>query len=165
MIIDCHVNIFEEHHKNEGYEKRRQRMRSGGPVHKADADTIYRAMKGVDKAIIFTLRYGDSVGVEGEDEVTSEAIVKYPDKFVGFAYVDPRRPDAMELLRHAHQDLGLRGVKFGPIYNAVPLDDPRLIPIYEYLVANDMPLTMHMVQTIIQLKFIQSSIQATLMME
>ena len=69
---------------------------------------------------------------------------KYPDKFLGFAYVDPRRADCMELLRHAHKTLGLKGVKYGPIYNGVSLDDPRMTPVYDYLVANDLPLTMHM---------------------
>ena len=144
MIVDCHVNIFEDHHRDDAYDDRRKGMRPGSHGNKADADTLYAAMAKVDKAIIFTLRYGDSVGVEGDDETTAAAVTKYPDKFVGFAYVDPRRPDYMELLRHAHQDLGLRGVKFGPIYNAVALDDPRLTPVYEYLVEHDMPLTMHM---------------------
>jgi uncharacterized protein len=50
----------------------------------------------------------------------------------------------MELLRHATRDLGLRGVKYGPIYNGVALDDPRMMPIYQYCVQNDLPLTMHM---------------------
>ena len=67
-----------------------------------------------------------------------------PDKFVGFAYCDPRRPDYMDMLHHAIEDLGLKGVKFGPIYNGVHLSDPRLEPVYEYLQKNNIPLTMHM---------------------
>ena len=50
----------------------------------------------------------------------------------------------MEMLRHGIEDLGLRGVKFGPIYNGVPLSDPRLVPVYEYCQKNNIPLTMHM---------------------
>lgn len=147
MIVDCHVNIYEERHVRAGmreYLEKKKRMRPGPYGTKADADTIYNAMAAADKAILFTLRYGDSTGVEGDDEVTAAAVTKHPDKFVGFAYVDPRRADAMDLLRHAIEDLGLRGVKYGPIYNGVPLDDPRLTPIYEYLVKNDLPLTLHM---------------------
>ena len=101
-------------------------------------------MSQVDKAIVFSLRYKDSVGIDGDDEVTARAVAKYPDKFVGFAYVDPRRPDCMELLRHAIEDLRLKGVKFGPIYNGVALSDPRLEPVYEYCQKNNIPLTMHM---------------------
>jgi hypothetical protein len=101
-------------------------------------------MQGVDKAIVFALRYGDSAGVESADETTAAAVASYPDKFVGFAYADPRRADCMERLRHATSDLGLRGGESGPIYNGVALDDPRMTPIYEHCLAHDLPLTMHM---------------------
>ncbi len=147
MIVDCHVNIYEERHIRAGmqeYVRRQSRMRPGSYGTKADADTIWRAMAKVDRAIIFTLRYGDSTGVEGDDETTAAAVAKYPDKFIGFAYVDPRRTDYLTMLRHAIEDLDLKGVKYGPIYNGVPLSDPRLTPVYEYLVRNDLPLTLHM---------------------
>jgi predicted TIM-barrel fold metal-dependent hydrolase len=143
MIVDCHVNIYEERHVRAGMQKY-ARVRPGSYGTKADADTIWRAMAKVDRAIIFTLRYGDSTGVEGDDGTTAAAVAKYPDKFIGFAYVDPRRADYLSLLRHAIEDLGLKGVKYGPIYNEVPLSDPRLTPVYEYLVRNDLPLTLHM---------------------
>ncbi len=57
---------------------------------------------------------------------------------------DSRRPDCVELLRHAIEALGLKGAKFGPIYNGVALEDPRLEPVYEYLQNYNLPLTMHM---------------------
>jgi predicted TIM-barrel fold metal-dependent hydrolase len=67
----------------------------------ADPDTVHAAMAGVDKAIVFSLRYADLAGIDGDDEVTARAVRKYPDKFVGFAAVDPRRSDYMDLLREA----------------------------------------------------------------
>ncbi len=144
MIVDCHVNIWEDRHLTPLFAEQMARIRPGGMGLKADADTLYQAMTKVDKAIVFTLRYGDSAGIEGDDETTADAVTRYPDKFVGFAYADPRRPDCMELLRHAVETLGMKGVKYGPIYNGVPLDDPRMTQIYEYCVQHDLPLTMHM---------------------
>ena len=41
-------------------------------------------MTKVDKAIVFTLRYSDSAGIEGDDETTADAVTCYPDKFIGF---------------------------------------------------------------------------------
>lgn len=38
----------------------------------------------------------------------------------------------------------MRGVKFGPIYNGVHMLDPRMVPVLEYCVRHDLPLTMHM---------------------
>jgi predicted TIM-barrel fold metal-dependent hydrolase len=101
-------------------------------------------MVGVDRYIAFTLRYGDSVGIEGEDETTARLMALDPGRCVGFAYADPRRPDVMDLLHHATETLGLRGVKFGPIYNGVSVLDPRLEPVIRHCLQHDLPLTMHM---------------------
>ena len=144
MIVDCHVNLWEPEHLRPLFAAGTAYSRPGAVSPKADPDTVYAAMAKVDKAIVFSLRYGDSAGIDGDDEVTARAVRKYPDKFVGFASVDPRRPDYMELLRYAVEQLGLKGVKFGPIYSGVSLLDPRMEPIYRYCVDKNLPLTMHM---------------------
>jgi uncharacterized protein len=144
VIVDCHVNIWNDEHVKPLFYEQLARVRPGSIQMKSDADTLNRVMASIDRAIIFSLRYHDSLGIDGNDEVTAEAVRKYPDRFVGFAAVDPRRSDCMELLRRAVEDLNLKGVKFGPIYNGVPLDDPRLDPVYRYCVERNLPLTMHM---------------------
>jgi predicted TIM-barrel fold metal-dependent hydrolase len=144
VICDCHVNIWNPEHVRPSFHQQLKRVRPGEVGLKADADTIAAAMAAVDHAIVFTLRYGDSIGIEGDDAVTAAAVQKYPGKLVGFAYMDPRRPDYMDALRHSVSTLGLRGVKFGPIYNRVPLSDPRMDAVYRYCVENDLPLTLHM---------------------
>jgi uncharacterized protein len=141
---DCHVNIWNDADVLPLYHQQLSRVRSGEMAPKADADTLAAEMAHVDKAIVFALGYGDSIGIESCDETTAAAVAKYPDKFVGFAYVDPRRPDYMDRLVHGIEDLRLKGVKFGPIYNGVPLWDKRLEPVYEYLQKHNLPLTMHM---------------------
>lgn len=130
---DCHVNIWNDEHVLPLYHTLQARVRHGDIAPKADASTLYQAMSDVDKAIIFSLRYGDSVGIEGDDETTAAAVSRYSDKFVGLAYVDPRREDCLDLLHHAIDDLGLKGAKFGPIYNGVALSDPRMEPVLAFL--------------------------------
>ena len=123
---------------------RASRVPGGFPL-KSDADTIYAGMAEVDKAIIFSLRYSDCIGMDGDDEVTARAVAKYPDKFVGFACVDPRTAGLHgPAASMPSRTCGLKGVKFGPIYNGVSLLDPRLEPVYDYLQRNNLPLTMHM---------------------
>ncbi len=144
MIVDCHVNVYEDEQILPLFTASTPKARPGEFTLKANPDVVYEAMRDVDKAIVFSLRYKDSIGIDGDDEVTARAVAKYPDKLIGFAAVDPRRPDYMDLLVHAIEDLKLKGVKFGPIYNGVSLLDPRLEPVYEYLQRNNLPLTMHM---------------------
>lgn len=87
-------------------------------------DIVENAMRDVDRAIVFSLRYADSIGINGDDEVTARLVARDPKKFIGFACIDPRMPNCMDLLVHAIEDLKLKGVKFGPIYNGVSLLDP-----------------------------------------
>ena len=145
MIVDCHVNIWNHDHVTPLWREQMARVRpDAAPGLLADADTLYQAMQDVYKAIVFPIRYGDSGGIESDDETCADCVARFPSKFVGFAYVDPRRPDYMDRLVHAVENLKLRGVKYGPIYNGVPLSDPRMTPVYEYCVRHDLPLTLHM---------------------
>ena len=144
MITDCHINIWNDEHVLPHYHSGMARVREKDVPAKADAPSIVAAMAPVDRAIVFALNYAETVGIASDDATTATAVRRYPDELTGFSCVDPRRPDALERLRHAHQELGLVGVKYGPIYNGVPLDDARLVPIFGYCAANDLPVTMHM---------------------
>ena len=79
MICDCHVNIWEDKHVLPAYSDQLKRVRPGAMPEKADADTLYSALKGVDKAIIFAIRYGDTMGVESDNETAARAVKKYPE--------------------------------------------------------------------------------------
>ncbi|MBV9813379.1 MAG: amidohydrolase family protein [Acetobacteraceae bacterium] len=143
MIVDCHVNVWEDSHALP-LSRTHVKPRTDVVQLSASPERVKAAMQGVDRYIAFTLRYADSVGIEGDDAATARLMALDPGRCVGFAYADPRRPDAMELLRHATGTLGLRGVKFGPIYNGVGVLDGRLEPIVAHCLRHDLPLTMHM---------------------
>jgi predicted TIM-barrel fold metal-dependent hydrolase len=144
VIVDCHVNVYDDSQMLPLFLEQSRIARPGGFAPKSDPATVIRAMQGVDRAIVFSLRYKDSIGIDGDDDVTARAVAASPDKLIGFAAVDPRRPDAMDLLARGIEELGLKGAKFGPIYNGVSLLDPRMTPVYEYLQRRNLPLTMHM---------------------
>jgi hypothetical protein len=144
MITDCHVNIWNDADVLPHYHTGMARVREKDVPAKADAAAIMAAIANIDRAIVFALNYPETIGIQSADATTAAAVRAHPEKLTGFAYVDPRRPDALERLRHAHRELGLKGVKYGPIYNGVPLDDARLVPIFRYCAANDLPVTMHM---------------------
>ncbi|MEJ2456284.1 MAG: amidohydrolase family protein [Candidatus Thiodiazotropha sp.] len=66
----------------------------------------------------------------------------YPDQFIPFLSVNPRRPDALDLI-DAYTERGSRGAKFLQNYWSVDLNDERFIPYYERLVAHGLPLIVH----------------------
>lgn len=61
----------------------------------------------------------------------------------GIATTDPREPDALDVLRHAHEELGLRGWIFQPGFLQIHPTDPRCAPIYAYCEAGGHPVTVH----------------------
>lgn len=151
-IYDCHVNVWREHQYNESYFAQLGRVRSDSAsisVGSTDRDLL-AAMDGVEKAIVFSPQYKDSTGVDGSDDETEAAVRASRGKFVGFAYVDPRKPDCLEQLKYSIEHRGFRGVKYGPIYSGVPLSDSRFEPILEYCQKNDVPVTLHMGTTYVR---------------
>lgn len=87
---------------------------------------------GIDKAVIsgedVTTRAG---GVIVSNEEVKKLVDLYPDRLIGFASVDPKRPDALEVLEKAFTELDLKGLKLSPAMQYFLPSDPVLKPIYE----------------------------------
>ena len=96
---------------------------------------------GIDKAVIS----GEDVTTRAGSTIVSNEEVKklvdiYPDRLIGFAGVDPKRPDAVEVLEKAFTELGLKGLKLSPAMQYVMPDDPIMKPIYETCLKYDKPI-------------------------
>jgi predicted TIM-barrel fold metal-dependent hydrolase len=84
---------------------------------------------------------GDPVAV---NQQVSHAVSAYPDHLVaGIATTDPRLPNALEILKHAHDDLGLLGWNFQPGFLKVAANDPVAAPLLKYCAENGHPVTVH----------------------
>ena len=88
-----------------------------------DADTMVRLMDrmGVDLACI-------NASVTSPDyrkgnDLTAEAVRRYPDRFVGLARVNPHYPDEVRPeLERCFEELGMKGIKIHPTCNDYPVD-------------------------------------------
>lgn len=84
------------------------------------------------------------VFVTGRDNETLARVVRrYPDRFVGFAHHRPEEPDALERLKQAVEELGLRGYKLLAPTISRPLDDPSFRPLWTYLADRRLPVLIH----------------------
>ncbi|MCP2274457.1 hypothetical protein SAMN04244553_5368 [Nocardia amikacinitolerans] len=84
---------------------------------------------------------GDPVEI---NQQVHDAVTAHPNRFLGgIATTDPRRPDALEVLKAAHDDLGLKGWNFQPGFLKVAADDPSAAPILAYCQDNGHPVTVH----------------------
>lgn len=66
-----------------------------------------------------------------------------PHRFIGFATVDPNRPDALDVLEYAFDTLKLQGLKLHPAKQQFFPDDPKMFSIYEMCQKRNLPITFH----------------------
>jgi predicted TIM-barrel fold metal-dependent hydrolase len=99
---------------------------------------------GINKSVLLP---EDISTIAGGHVVSNEEIKKLvdmvPDRFIGFASVDPHRPDALDVLDYAFKDLGLMGLKLHPSKQEFYPNDERLKPIYEKCVEYNKPIMFH----------------------
>lgn len=102
---------------------------------------------GIDKVFILALDYGFGIGeaklsVDGINRLYGSIAGKYPDRVVAFAGVDPRRPDAVEILERAVNDYGCRGLKYHPTAGFYP-DGEASYRVLEKAQAMGLPVICH----------------------
>jgi uncharacterized protein len=148
MFIDMHVHpdFYRSINEDEDRLDFRHRVLN---VHKNGTPPlkhIFNQMKcaGLDKLCLLPQDY---TTVEGGATVTNEEIkkivVQAPDRFIGFASVDPFDPEAAEKLEKAFTDLGLLGLKLNPGKQKYYPTDRVLSPIYDLCEKYDKPIIFH----------------------
>jgi len=66
-----------------------------------------------------------------------------PDRFIGFASVDPHREDALDVLNHAFGTLRLKGLKLHPSKQKFYPNAETMKPIYEKCLEYNVPIMFH----------------------
>lgn len=148
LVIDIHTHpvFFESINADpERFEIRRQTM----GLYKADKaplQHIFNQMNyaGIDKDALLPL---DLTTIVGQSLLSNSEIADIvnatPDRFIGFASVDPHREDALETLEYAFEELHLSGLKLHPSKQKFYPTDSELLPIYEYCTRHNKPILFH----------------------
>ena len=103
----------------------------------------YRAID--TKAVIFSVDAETETGdLPDPNDYVAQTVDFYPDVFIGFCSVDPRKGKAaVEELERSVLSLGLRGLKLHPIHQAFFPDDPAFIPLFAKAEELGIPVLMH----------------------
>lgn len=99
---------------------------------------------GISQSVIFAL---STSLLYASNEFVAGLCKKFPDRFMGFASVDPRDKNAPAVLEHAIKDLGLRGLKFHPPLQDFFPNDKNIWPIYEKASSLNIPVVFHVGST------------------
>ena len=116
-------------------------------------DEYIKAMAGVDKSICFNIASDPRIGEPDDGGLfyparhanndTSEFVHAYPDRLIGFATIHPFDPNPLEEIERATQDLGLRGLKFGPNYQNFDPLGPEAFVIFKRAEELGLPILFH----------------------
>lgn len=107
---------------------------------KPDEDFAQRWVTELDRYGID--RIGMMVGSEGWKEF-AEVIQRFPNRFYGYANINPNKPDAEERARHAIRDLGFHGFKLYPVANQFHAYDKAAYKIYHVADELGVPVLSH----------------------
>lgn len=140
-MIDYHTHLGEPKHYSTEYLAEGFKMR-GKPVQRTTPDEHYEEMKQVDKCIVLAFR-SRHLGFDVPNEYVAEYCRRDPQKLIGFASVDPHDYNALDELKECVQNLGLKGLKTSPIYQAYDPMDERMLRIYRYCEDNGLPILTH----------------------
>lgn len=107
-----------------------------------DPNALIRQMDeaGVRMSVLYAV---EAPIVFASNEYVSNICSQFPDRFIGFASVDPHSTGAANELTHAVKDLNLKGLKLHPpLQNFFP-NSEALFPIYERAAELNIPVVFH----------------------
>ena len=148
MFIDIHVHpaFYEPINRDLAREEMRHEALD---IHKngtAPLAHIFNQMRcaGLDRLCLLAQDYSTSIGqtVVSNQEIR-ELLDLAPDRFFGFASVDPHDPKAVEKLEDAFLRLGLQGLNLQPGRQKFLPSAPELEPIYAICERFDKPVLFH----------------------
>ncbi|HEY8492110.1 MAG TPA: amidohydrolase family protein [Dehalococcoidia bacterium] len=125
-------------------EAMRAYFRSGPPP--ADADEMAAYYQ--ERDILGVLLASDWESTTGIPPVTNDYVAgivrRYPRQFIGFCSVDPwKGRKAVDEVRRAAEELGLRGVKFHPTLQQFEVNDRRFHPLWAACAELRLPVLIH----------------------
>ena len=158
MIVDCHTHLmWYPDHLSERYagealaSKLVKLKRSGGEVYSAKLDKHsydakpedhWKASEAADKVIVFGLQ-AKPAGIWVPNEIIADYVKEHPEKLQGWASVDPNEPDCIEQLEHCVNELGLKGLKLGPVYQHFDPQDRKHWPFFKKCQQLNLPIMWH----------------------
>ena len=150
MIVDCHTHVGAAEHYSAGFTADLARCwPEVEMIGHAAPDQHWQAMHQVDRVIVLAFD-APAAGIVVPNEYVADYVSRHPGKLIGFASVDPARPDAAERLAFAVGQLGLRGLKLGPVYQDFDPTSASGLAVFRQAEALGIPVLCHQATTFVQ---------------
>lgn len=146
MIVDCHTHIWESVEqlgRGAGLWSTRTRDQHSGQTPRADIARHQAASEPVSKTFVLGFRSHYLEANVPNDHI-ADYVRQRPDALIGFAGVDPSRPkEAIDELRRAHDELGMKGVSIWPAAQDFHPASSSAMRVYAEISRLGMPVMIH----------------------
>lgn len=116
-------------------------------LHLLRPDILLKQMDeaGITRSVLYA---SDAPIIYSSNEYVAQICKEHPDRFIGFASVNPKRKDAMDVLKKAVEEFGLKGIKLHPPLQDFYPNDEKYYFIYEAAQKWGIPVVFHVGSTI-----------------
>jgi uncharacterized protein len=145
MITDCHSHFWTHQHMQPPWTTslwRTATPTSGSDQHEVTVESYRAGTSPAERSIVFGLQ-AQAAGIMVPNDAVAEFVRELGPSVIGFMSVDPTLDGAADELERCAGELGLRGVKLGPIYQGTNPTDPRALRIFERANALGLPVMIH----------------------
>jgi hypothetical protein len=151
MLVDCHTHAYEypAHVSDEFLADHRRAWGDSTTLLRAKPEDHFSAMRSVDRVIVLGFQ-GKRVGHYVPNDFVAAYARKHTEKVIGFASVDPNDPSAEKELRRCIRELGLKGLKLGPIYQHFDPTSRKAMRIFRLADKLEIPVIIHQGTTFVR---------------
>ena len=143
MMVDIHSHAWDIHQHASAEILQESEISRTQPISmEVTFEEYLRVMQPVDRAIVFGMKARRS-GLYVPNPWIADFVARAGGKLIGFMSLDPTEAHFMDDFEHAHQDLGLAGIKLAPMYAGFDPRDRRLDPLYEKAQKLGLPILFH----------------------
>ena len=145
MITDVHTHFWIPEHQGPPWTDGLGRVSTRLAQDAIDSVTVEsyrRQVAPAARTIVFGLQARAS-GIMVPNDAVAAFVREVGGQTVGFMSVDPTRHDAVAEIERCHADLGLRGIKLGPIYQGTSPLHPLTMRVFSAAERLGLPVMIH----------------------
>jgi predicted TIM-barrel fold metal-dependent hydrolase len=145
MITDVHTHYWTPEHMSPPWTDGLPRVSTRLSADEIDRVTVESYRQGLgpaQRSIVFGLQAGAS-GIHVPNDEIAEFVRAVGGETVGFMSVDPLRYDAVDEIDRCVADLGLQGIKLGPIYQGTSPLNPLSTRVFARAERHGLPVLIH----------------------
>jgi predicted TIM-barrel fold metal-dependent hydrolase len=145
MITDVHTHFWHPDHQGPPWTDSLSRVSTRLAADAIDCVTVEsyrRQVLPAERTIVFGLQ-AQAAGIMVPNDAVAAFAREVGGQTVGFMSVDPTRHDAVAEIERCHGDLGLRGIKLGPIYQGTSPLNPSTLRVFSAAERLGLPVMIH----------------------